>query len=107
MGVFERNRIVSSLRGERWRANLVRGRMESQFFPSMIKIIRVKRAIPQYDIAKAIGISIASFGGIERSMRPARPEIAEKIAGILGVPLTKLFTKKEKKLFAIVNKKDI
>jgi len=105
MGVYERNRIVAAVRGDSWRANLVRGKMESQFFPSVIKILRVKRLMSQYEMARLLGISIASFGGIERGTRPARPQIAEKIASILGENRKKLFKEIDKKLFAITPKK--
>ena len=104
MSTYERNRTVAALRGEAWRSNLVRGKMESQFFPSAIKIIRVKKRLSQYEVSKLLGISIASFGGIERGSRPAKPKVAKKISAILETPANKLFKEKDKKLFAITPK---
>lgn len=106
MSVFERNRTVAALRGERWRANLVRGKMESQFFPSAMKVLRVKKLMSQYEMAKLCNSSIANLGGIERGTRTVKPRLAERIAAILEAPVEKLFKKDSKgKLFAICPKK--
>ena len=105
MGVYERNRTVAALRGDSWRANLVRGKMEAQFYPSAIKIMRVKKLMSQYEMSQLLDISIASFGGIERGTRPAKRVVAEKIASILGDKLNKFFKEKDEKLFAITPKK--
>ncbi|MEO5348861.1 MAG: helix-turn-helix transcriptional regulator [Magnetococcus sp. YQC-3] len=104
MGIYERNKSVAALRGEGWRSNLVKGKMESQFFPSTIKIIRVKKLMSQQDVARQLGISVASLGGIERGTRPAKLKIAERISEILQTPRSRLFKEKNKKLFAITPK---
>lgn len=100
IGVQERNKLVSSLRGNSWKENLVKGRLEAQFYPSLIKLKRVEKLISQAYIAEMLGISISSFGGIERGTRPAKPELAEKISMILEDTPSNLFTKKSRKLFA-------
>lgn len=58
----------------------------------------------QNDVARLSGISIASFGGIERGTRPVKEKIADRIAAILKTPKDKLFKEKNKKLFAITPK---
>jgi transcriptional regulator with XRE-family HTH domain len=101
MSVQERNKTVAAVRGDNWKTNLVKGRLQAQIYPSALKLIRVRKAISQHSIAMACEISVSTLGGIERGNRPVRPIVAKKIANLLGVSSSKIFKLIDKILFAI------
>jgi transcriptional regulator with XRE-family HTH domain len=101
MSVQERNKTVAAVRGDNWKSNLVKGRLQAQIYPSALKLIRVKKSISQHAIATACEISVSTLGGIERGSRPVRPIVAKKIANLLGIPSSRIFKLIDKKLFAI------
>lgn len=58
---------------------------------TILKVIRKDKRISLSAMAKDLGIGVSRYFLIENGERPATPEIAERIAGILGVAKDVLF----------------
>jgi DNA-binding XRE family transcriptional regulator len=87
------NKIVSQNRGKAWKAKLVAGKLDSQLNPTALKLRRVNKAISQDALAELIGVSLSTYGGIERGKRTVRPETAKQLAEALSASVTQLFQK--------------
>jgi DNA-binding XRE family transcriptional regulator len=87
------NQKIAAKRGEEWRKKLVAGKMEARLYPSNLMVARAKRNLTQTSIAQRIGVSLATYGAIERGHRGVRPETAEVIAATIQAPLKSLFRK--------------
>jgi DNA-binding XRE family transcriptional regulator len=85
------NDKVSKSRGKDWKKKLVQGRLDAALNPTKLKLARVKANLSQEAVAKQAGLSLATYGAIERSKRPLRAEAAQKISKVLKTPLTRLF----------------
>lgn len=56
-----------------------------------MKVRRITMGLSQEYIASKLGMAISSVGGIERGDNPAQREAAERIAAMLGSPVSGLF----------------
>lgn len=95
------NKKIAKTRGSRWKQNLIIGRLDSELHPTKLKLGRIRRQISQTLLAKKLGISIATYGAIERAKRPAMPTTAKKIAAELKFNPTQLFRIAEGKYIAV------
>jgi DNA-binding XRE family transcriptional regulator len=93
------NQKVSKSRGESWKKALVEGKMQSKLNPTQLQRVRANSQVPQSNVAKALKLSLATYGAIERSKRPVRSEMAQKIAEFFKKNPTALFKKHEKDKF--------
>jgi len=96
MATKQGNKIVAKKRGAEWKAKLIKGKKDALVNPTKLKVRRASIAISQRDLAKTIGVSLATFGGIERGKRTTSKEAALKIAQKLKVAVNKLFKANEK-----------
>lgn len=87
----QRNRKIAANRGDAWRKKLVAGKYESQNSPTIIKTARIGKAISQDAVAKELDISLASYGSIERGIRPIKKPLALFIANYFNLKLEKAF----------------
>lgn len=83
--VIARNQKVASVRGEEWKKNLKKGWLESQMSPTRLKIARVERGLSQTELAVRAGVSLSTFGGVERGIRAT----SKKVVDILQRTLSK------------------
>lgn len=90
------NKIVAKKRGAEWKAKLIQGKKDALIHPTKLKLTRANKAVSQAELAKAIGVSLATFGGIERGKRTTSKEAAQKIAQKLKINVGKLFKENEK-----------
>lgn len=90
------NEKVSKNRGEAWKKNLVKGKLEAKENPTSLYKTRVKKLMPQNKIAATLKTSLATYGAIERGKRLVKKERAVKIAEILGVSTKSLFKEVDK-----------
>ena len=58
---------------------------------TLLKVIREDKKISLSEMARALKIGVSRYFMIENGERPATPELAERIAIILGVPKDVLF----------------
>jgi|LauGreDrversion4_2_1035121.scaffolds.fasta_scaffold253395_1 DNA-binding XRE family transcriptional regulator len=91
MATTEGNRKIASIRGAEWREKLVKGKLEAQMNPTNIKLARAQKLIPQTDLAESIGVSLSTYGQIERGIRTVTKETASKLAKHLGASMSSLF----------------
>lgn len=99
--IQKRNKKVAQRRGEKWLSSLGKGHFEAKFNPSKLRLYRVKKGVPQRTIAKALGMSVPNYGGIEAAHRRITEKNARLVARKLGVELKKVFklvTKKGSKV---------
>lgn len=89
------NRVVAQNRGKTWKAKLVTGKLDSQLNPTALKLRRVTKAISQDSLAELIGVSLSTYGGIERGKRTVRPETAKQLAEALSASVSQLFHKSD------------
>lgn len=101
MASIEGNRKISKIRGNTWRQNLIEGRLDAELNPTKLKLRRLKRLVSQDKLAQNLGISIATYGAIERARRPAMPHTAKKIASTLKLSLKDLFREEKGRYIAI------
>lgn len=92
MATLEGNRKIAAIRGSDWREKLVKGRLDSQLHPTRIKILRAQKLVSQADLAKAIAVSLSTYGSIERGVRTVKKETASRLAKELGASVSSLFT---------------
>lgn len=86
------NRKIAAIRGEAWRSKLVHGKLDAAIHPTHLKLKRVQKLLSQDYIAKEIGLSLSTYGAIERGTRPVTKEIAQKVSILVGSPTSSLFT---------------
>lgn len=89
------NKTVAKTRGTAWKANLVAGKLDAQLNPTALKLRRVNKSISQDALAELIGVSLSTYGGIERGKRSVRPETAKKLAEALSASTQQLFQKND------------
>lgn len=80
-----RNVKVAKNRGKEWAKKLAQGKYDAQFNPTKIRVERLKKGFNQAIIAKKLGISLATYGSIERGKRQVSPQKAAKIANVLNI----------------------
>lgn len=88
---------VAQNRGENWRKNLIKGRMESALNPTALRLARIKKGLPQSEIAKQAGLSLSTYSSIEKGERAVNIERAKQIATALGKKSTVSLFKKNQK----------
>lgn len=96
------NKKVAKNRGDEWRDNLVKGKIEAKMYPTKLQILRAKNKKSQEEIAQAVGLSLTTYGAIERAKRTVKPTKALEIAKFLKASENRLFKKnKQGKLTAL------
>lgn len=101
MASIEGNRKIAKHRGDQWKQNLVTGRLDAELHPTKIKLGRLRKLISQTKLAQNLGISLATYGAIERGRRPALTKTAKKISTVLKINLKDLFRMKDGKYLAL------
>ncbi len=86
------NRKVAAIRGKEWREKLVRGKLDATLHPTHLKLKRVQKPLSQDFVATSVGLSLSTYGAIERGTRPVTKETAEKLSKLIGSPITTLFS---------------
>lgn len=101
MSSKEGNKKVAANRGNIWRENLISGRLDAELHPTRLKLARLKRRMSQGAIASKLGISLATYGAIERSRRMAAKKTVDKISEQLRCPIKQLFRIEHGKFVAL------
>ena len=60
-----------------------------------LEAMRINKGMTQETVAAKVGISRPAYCNIENGVRRPSPEVAQKIADILGFDWTQFFTKRE------------
>lgn len=92
MATLEGNRKVANNRGTAWRSKLVGGRLDSEMRPTVLKIRRAQKLVSQDQLADDLGVSLSTYGAIERGRRSVTKETAAKLSSLLGASVSTLFT---------------
>jgi DNA-binding XRE family transcriptional regulator len=90
------NQKVAKNRGTEWRNKLIQGKFDAKMNPTWVQVARQKSSLSQESVAKKVGISIATFGSIERGKRYVTYSRAAEIAKILDASI-KIFKPVSKK----------
>ena len=90
------NKKVAKSRGKAWREALVKGRLDSRLNPSQLALARVKAGLSQAYLAKAGDLSLGTYGGVERGVRPVKEEKAKLLASAVKVGFPNLFCRTAK-----------
>ncbi len=90
------NKKVASIRGNSWKKNLMKAKLESKMNPAKMKLIRIEIGLSQPDIAKKLGLTHSTFSSIETRQRLVKESRSVEIADILKVKPSKIFKKAEK-----------
>jgi len=69
--------------------------------PNKIQSLRMKKGISQIEVANKLGLSRIYYGNIEKGIRTATNEIAEKIAKVYKVKTSEIFKKHDEKRFMV------
>jgi len=96
------NKKVAENRTLEWQASLSKGKFDARNNPTVICQLRYRKALPQSRLADAIGVSVASFGAIERAKRNVVLKRAEKIAKLLDTTVSTLFRKVSENNFVAI-----
>lgn len=86
------NRKIAASRGATWRSKLVAGRMDSTLHPTHLRLKRAQKLVSQDQLASELGVSLSTYGAIERGRRSVTKETASKLSGILGASVNSLFS---------------
>lgn len=90
----DHNQRVSEARGENWRKNVIKGKANARFIPTILRLIRSERGISQTDMLEGTDIrALTTYGRIELGDVNVRRERALMIAEKLGVNVNKIFKK--------------
>ena len=94
------NREIARNRDKGWVGKMIRGKYEHAERPSKLRQARVGSKKSQEDTADAVELSHTTYGDIERGKRPARKELAERLAHLFKRTVGELFEKHGKKFIA-------
>ncbi len=100
MKKISHNKKVAMKRGEDWKKKLVQGKHEAQLNPTIIKKLRVAKGESQDTIAAKLGVSLATYGAIERGLRAVKKHLAQYIADCYDSKIEKLFSEIGGKFYA-------
>ena len=92
MASLKGNRKIAKRRGKTWRNKLVKGKREAKLKPSNLYLLRTEQGFSQSDIANSLGISLATYGAIERGKRPAKLGIMKELSDKFEASYKDLFT---------------
>jgi DNA-binding XRE family transcriptional regulator len=101
MSSIKGNRKVAKNRGYNWNKKLIEGRIDAELHPTKLKLGRVRRLVSQQKIAQNLGISLATYGAIERSRRATSQKTASTICELLKFSLAEIFRNNQGKYIAI------
>jgi DNA-binding XRE family transcriptional regulator len=101
MASKEGNIKISKSRGNPWKNKLVAGRIDAELHPTKLKLGRARRLMSQEKLAQKVGISLATYGAIERARRKASATTAKKISLHLKISPKDIFRAEGKKFIAI------
>jgi len=99
MGQVTWNDKVSQKRGAEWRAKLVHGRLDAAMNPTKLKLKRVAKNLSQEEVAEKLGLSLTTYGAIERGRRPVKFDLANELAKVLKSKKADILTKTPKGKF--------
>ena len=85
------NRKVANKRGRGWQQKIVDGKFRAAQNPSHMMKIRAKVRMSQQIAAKKLGMSVSTYGAIERGLRPVKIVKAVKIAKVFKTTRGRLF----------------
>lgn len=91
MASLKGNKKVAKKRGKNWRNKLVLGKREAKLKPSNLYLERTKTGLSQSDIADSMGVSLATYGAIERGKRTAKIVLMKEIADKFNMKYCDLF----------------
>lgn len=101
--ILERNRKATKNRGPEWKKKLITGKLDAKLHPSKIQLRRSELGISQKTMSETIGLSLSSYGAIERAKRSIKKEKANILAKKLKSFTKNLFQDyKGNKLIAII-----
>jgi DNA-binding XRE family transcriptional regulator len=101
MASSEGNRKISKNRGKQWKENLVAGRIDAELHPTKLKLARLKKLLSQGKVAEILGISLATYGAVERGKRAISKKNLVQLMNIFKVPVKELFSQAEDKFMAL------
>lgn len=102
MKTIHHNQKVAKNRTDKWKSNLIKGRLEAMKSPTQLKIIRVGLGLSQKEVADQVGVTPATYGAIEVRKRLVKPDNAKKISKVLKAKETTLFKKKDEGKFLAI-----
>ena len=91
MASTEGNRKVAKNRRRGWAQNIVDGKFRATQNPTHLLKVRAKIKMSQRVAAKKSGMSVSTYGAIERALRPVKVVKADKIAKLFGTTKGRLF----------------
>jgi DNA-binding XRE family transcriptional regulator len=94
------NTKVAENRGDKWKTNLKKGKLDARLNPTKITLKRIEKDISQDQIAKKLEFSRTTYGSIERGQRVIKKDKAFLIASTLGTKISHIFTKTDDKYIA-------
>jgi DNA-binding XRE family transcriptional regulator len=101
MASLKGNQKIAKNRGYNWHKKLIEGRIDAELHPTKLKLSRIRRLVSQETVAQKLGISLATYGAIERARRPTSQKTATSICAVLKFPLNEIFRLKDSKYIAI------
>lgn len=95
-----RNRKVAQNRGEKWKSNLLLGKLDDT--APKLQSIRVKKQLSQAAMAKKLGCSLITYGDIERGNRKAKKDRVSAICNLLNAKQKDVFKPVDDELFLAI-----
>jgi DNA-binding XRE family transcriptional regulator len=102
MSTTKGNVKIAKARGDDWKKKLSKGKLDAQLHPTVIKMVRVNKAVSQADLAKLLKVSLATYGAIERGKRSANLTVARALNKKLGGNLAYFFKETKSKRFLAI-----
>lgn len=100
---LEHNRKIAKLRGSKWKEKLRLAKIRDATFLSPLVVARNEKGLSQRDMIPLLGVNNNTiYARIERGDKPTNRARAEKIAEILGKPVTDLFIEYDKDKFVAI-----
>jgi DNA-binding XRE family transcriptional regulator len=98
-------RIVAN-RNPSWREKMMAGKQSHAEHPSKLRLARLADGKSQLEIATASGLSVTTYGDIERGKRTVRKETSELIAKILNCSRERLFIRDKGSRYIVLKKEE-
>jgi DNA-binding XRE family transcriptional regulator len=85
------NKKVAKNRGDKWKKSVATGKLYTAMNPTPLRQVRVKAGWSQQKLSDKLGLSLSTYGDIERGKRRMREPVMKKIVKLLNIRSSKIF----------------
>lgn len=90
------DKVAKSRNDKDWKRRIMEGKASVPMHPTILRKRRIEKGLSQSGMALEVGLSVTTYGDVERGKRPVRKETAERIAAKVKSVSSHLFSEHSK-----------